>query len=254
MTLVAASTSPAAPAVVRAASLPDSIKVEPLTCSIGARAEQRRPRRRLARQRDCSPRSARCCSSTGAVLPRPGHHAAPSTSPSRAASASWRTIRWPAATRSNPGLVRIYKTPDEPDRPLRERLALPTPPGARSRRSAACCAASNARRSAATRCGPTWRWPTRTCPSDVKTQIAGLRARHSIEASFGAAMPIEKRLALKAQFPDAEHPVVRTHPGDRREGPVRQRLHHPLHQLPHAGERALRPGLRARRGAAAAAT
>ena len=29
---------------------------------------------------------------------------------------------------------------------------------------------------------------------------------------FGAAMPIEKRLALKAQFPDAEHPVVRTHP------------------------------------------
>ena len=29
---------------------------------------------------------------------------------------------------------------------------------------------------------------------------------------FGAAMPIEKRLALQAQFPDAEHPVVRTHP------------------------------------------
>jgi taurine dioxygenase len=25
-------------------------------------------------------------------------------------------------------------------------------------------------------------------------------------------MPIEKRLAIKAQFPDAEHPVVRTHP------------------------------------------
>ena len=49
-------------------------------------------------------------------------------------------------------------------------------------------------------------------PDHVKTQIAGLRARHSIEASFGAAMPIEKRLALKAQFPDAEHPVVRTHP------------------------------------------
>lgn len=49
-------------------------------------------------------------------------------------------------------------------------------------------------------------------PEHIKTQIAGLRARHSIEASFGAAMPIEKRLALKAQFPDAEHPVVRTHP------------------------------------------
>jgi taurine dioxygenase len=48
-------------------------------------------------------------------------------------------------------------------------------------------------------------------PEDIKTKIADLRARHSIEASFGAAMPIEKRLALKAQFPDAEHPVVRTH-------------------------------------------
>ncbi|WP_332852148.1 TauD/TfdA dioxygenase family protein [Duganella sp. S19_KUP01_CR8] len=49
-------------------------------------------------------------------------------------------------------------------------------------------------------------------PDDIKLKIEGLRARHSIEASFGAAMPIEKRHALKAQFPDAEHPVVRTHP------------------------------------------
>lgn len=49
-------------------------------------------------------------------------------------------------------------------------------------------------------------------PEHVKQQISGLRARHSIEATFGAAMPIEQRLKLKAQFPDAEHPVVRTHP------------------------------------------
>jgi taurine dioxygenase len=49
-------------------------------------------------------------------------------------------------------------------------------------------------------------------PEPIKAQISGLRARHSIEATFGAGMPIEKRLALKAQFPDAEHPVVRTHP------------------------------------------
>jgi taurine dioxygenase len=49
-------------------------------------------------------------------------------------------------------------------------------------------------------------------PADVKAKIEGLRARHSIEASFGAAMPIEKRLALKERYPDAEHPVVRTHP------------------------------------------
>jgi taurine dioxygenase len=49
-------------------------------------------------------------------------------------------------------------------------------------------------------------------PEHIKRQIVGLRARHSIEATFGAAMPIEKRFALKAQYPDAEHPVVRTHP------------------------------------------
>jgi taurine dioxygenase len=49
-------------------------------------------------------------------------------------------------------------------------------------------------------------------PDHVKGTIEGLFARHSIEASFGARMETEKRLALKAQFPDAEHPVVRTHP------------------------------------------
>jgi taurine dioxygenase len=49
-------------------------------------------------------------------------------------------------------------------------------------------------------------------PEHVKALIAPLKARHSIEASFGARLPEEKRHALKAQFPDAEHPVVRTHP------------------------------------------
>ena len=46
----------------------------------------------------------------------------------------------------------------------------------------------------------------------IKDQIAGLRASHSIQSTFGAAMPTEQRLALKARYPDAEHPVVRTHP------------------------------------------
>ncbi|MDC0739943.1 TauD/TfdA dioxygenase family protein [Polyangium mundeleinium] len=52
----------------------------------------------------------------------------------------------------------------------------------------------------------------RRLPEPIQQQIAGLRARHSIEATFGAVMPLEKRHALKARFPDAEHPVVRTHP------------------------------------------
>lgn len=49
-------------------------------------------------------------------------------------------------------------------------------------------------------------------PEHVKAIIAPLKARHSIEASFGARMEEEQRHALKARFPDAEHPVVRTHP------------------------------------------
>ena len=111
----------------------------------------------------------------------------------------------------HPGLVRIYKTPDAP----------------------------NDRYENSWHCDATWRekppfgcvlhcvecppvggdtmWANMALayeklPQHIKEQIAPLRARHSIEASFGAAMPIEKRLALHAQFPDAEHPVVRTHP------------------------------------------
>ncbi|WP_035950558.1 TauD/TfdA family dioxygenase [Parafrankia sp. EUN1f] len=49
-------------------------------------------------------------------------------------------------------------------------------------------------------------------PDHVKERIAGLRARHSIEATFGARLPVAERHRLKERYPDAEHPVVRTHP------------------------------------------
>src|SRR5262245_58118819 len=49
-------------------------------------------------------------------------------------------------------------------------------------------------------------------PDAVKTRIQGLRAKHSIEHTFGAAMTPEARAKLAAQYPAAEHPVVRTHP------------------------------------------
>lgn len=49
-------------------------------------------------------------------------------------------------------------------------------------------------------------------PEDVKRQIDGLWANHSFNSSFAAQFPREKRLAMKTQYPDAEHPVVRTHP------------------------------------------
>lgn len=49
-------------------------------------------------------------------------------------------------------------------------------------------------------------------PAEIRTKIAGLRARHSIEATFGAVLPQAERQALAQAYPDAEHPVVRTHP------------------------------------------
>ncbi|MFJ9409446.1 TauD/TfdA dioxygenase family protein [Streptomyces sp. NPDC101393] len=52
----------------------------------------------------------------------------------------------------------------------------------------------------------------RRLPGHIKDRIADLRARHSIESTFGAVMPIEQRHRLKARYPDPEHPVVRTHP------------------------------------------
>ncbi|MDK3023748.1 TauD/TfdA family dioxygenase [Cupriavidus taiwanensis] len=52
----------------------------------------------------------------------------------------------------------------------------------------------------------------RRLPQDIKARIEGLRAKHSIEHTFGANMPPQKRAALAAQFPMVEHPVVRTHP------------------------------------------
>jgi len=111
----------------------------------------------------------------------------------------------------HPGLVRIYKSPDAPndryenswhtDATWREK-----PPFGCVLRCIECPPV-----------GGDTMWANMVeaygrLPEHVKSQIADLRARHSIEASFGAAMPIEKRLALKAQYPDAEHPVVRTHP------------------------------------------
>lgn len=111
----------------------------------------------------------------------------------------------------HPGLVRIYKSPDTPndryenswhtDATWREK-----PPFGCVLRCIECPPV-----------GGDTMWANMVLayerlPEHIKAQIANLRARHSIEATFGAAMPTEKRLALRAQFPDAEHPVVRTHP------------------------------------------
>lgn len=111
----------------------------------------------------------------------------------------------------HPGLVRIYKSPEAPndryenawhaDATWREK-----PPFGAVLRCVECPPV-----------GGDTMWANMVLayeklPEDIKRTIDGLYARHSIEATFGAAMPREKRLALKAQFPDPEHPVVRIHP------------------------------------------
>lgn len=111
----------------------------------------------------------------------------------------------------HPGLVQIYKSPDQPVD--RYENAWHTDATWRAAPPMGCvlrCVETPA-------VGGDTTWANMATayamlPEHVKAQIDGLRARHSIEASFGAAMPIEKRLALKEQFPDPEHPVVRTHP------------------------------------------
>lgn len=110
-----------------------------------------------------------------------------------------------------PGLVQIYKSPDNPperyenawhcDGTWRE-----TPPLGCVLRCIECPPV-----------GGDTMWANMALayeklPQSVQQEIEGLIASHSFSASFGAAMPQERRLDMKARYPDAEHPVVRTHP------------------------------------------
>jgi taurine dioxygenase len=202
--------SPGAPAVVAVDSLKSSIRVEPLTCAIGAElsnvslgAASRDPglvaeiRALLLKYRVLFFRDQDITRAEHVAFAR--HFGALEDHPVVGSDPE------------NPGLVRIYKTPEKPvdryenawhtDATWREK-----PPFGSVLRCVECPPV-----------GGDTMWANMVLaydrlPEPVKAQIAGLRARHSIEASFGAAMPIEKRLALHAQFPDAEHPVVRTHP------------------------------------------
>ena len=49
-------------------------------------------------------------------------------------------------------------------------------------------------------------------PSNIKEQIAELRASHDIMPSFGGQMSDELRRETRLKFPSVEHPIVRTHP------------------------------------------
>jgi taurine dioxygenase len=47
---------------------------------------------------------------------------------------------------------------------------------------------------------------------ELKERIGGAVAVHDFVNSFGLGLPSEKREAMRAKYPPAEHPVVRTHP------------------------------------------
>ena len=199
-----------APAVVRASSLTRSIDVNPLSCSIGA--ELGNVHLGAAAQDDGMLAEIRALLLKHRVIffrdqdiDRADHVAF---------ARKFGELEDHPVVGSHPdhpGLVQIYKTPDSPaefhenswhtDATWRDK-----PPMGCVLRCMECPPV-----------GGDTMWVNMVMaydklPQDIKTKIDTLRARHSIESSFGATMPIEKRLALKARFPDAEHPVVRIHP------------------------------------------
>src|SRR6188768_4374079 len=188
-----------APAVVAASSLKSSIKVEQLTCAIGAELSNvnlgkasRDPglvaeiRALLLKHRVLFFRDQDITRAEHVAFAR--HFGDLEDHPVAGSDPE------------NPGLVRIYKAPDSPndryenawhtDATWREK-----PPLGAVLRCVECPPV-----------GGDTMWTNMVeayarLPEHVKAQIAGLRARHSIEATFGAALPKEKRLALKAMFP-----------------------------------------------------
>jgi taurine dioxygenase len=210
MTLATPETSPAAPAFVRASSLTRSIRVEQLTCAIGAEVQDV--------DLGAASRDAGLLAEIHALLLAHKVLFFRDQDITRAEHVAFarhfgELEDHPVAGSDpeHPGLVRIYKSPEAPND--RYENAWHTDATWREKPPLGCVL----------RCiecppvGGDTMWANMALayeklPAQVKSQIAGLRARHSIEATFGAAMPVERRLALKAQFPDAEHPVVRTHP------------------------------------------
>jgi len=199
-----------APVVVSAAALKTSIQVEPLTCTIGAELRNV--------DLGAASRDADTVAEIRALLLKYKVLFFRDQDFTRAEHVAFARHfgdleDHPVAGSDpdHPGLVRIYKSPDTPND--RYENAFHTDATWREKPPFGCVLRC-------VECPPVGGdtiWVNMVeayarLPEDVKQKIEGLRARHSIEASFGAAMPIEKRLALKAQFPDAEHPVVRTHP------------------------------------------
>ena len=199
-----------APAVVSPAALKASIHVEPLTCTIGAELRNV--------DLGAASRDADTVAEMRALLLKYKVLFLRDQAMTRAEHVAFarhfgELESHPVAGSDpdHPGLVRIYKSPDSPND--RYENAFHTDATWREKPPFGCVL----RCVEAPPVGGDTIWVNMAeayarLPEDIQRRVQGLRARHSIEASFGAAMPTDKRLALHAQFPDAEHPVVRTHP------------------------------------------
>jgi taurine dioxygenase len=209
-TALPASPKPGSPAIVHAGALADSVKFEPLTCTIGAEVTSvnlgvasRDPalvaelRRLLLKYRVLFFRNQDMTRAEHVAFAR--HFGELEDHPVAGSDPE------------HPGLVRIYK--DSTSKEEHYENAWHCDATWRERPPLGCVL----RCIETPQVGGDTIWSNMVeaywrLPEHVKAQIVGLRARHSIEATFGAAMPIEQRLVLKARYPDAEHPVVRTHP------------------------------------------
>ena len=176
------------------------------------RAAQRQPGRRGATTRPCSPRSRTCSCST-----RSSSSATRTISRAEHVEAgrAVRSARGPPGRRQRPGAPGPgpdLQGPRQPGRAVRERVPL--------RRDLARGAADGV--GAALRQGPAvggdtiWvehgRRPTSACPSTSRPRSPGCGPGTASSPRSAPACRSRSASPCRDMFPDAEHPVVRTHP------------------------------------------
>ena len=239
-----------AAAVVHSTALSDSIRVEPLTCAIGAEVSgvhlgiaSRSPERMaqiralLLQHKVLFFRDQDITRAEHVAFAR--HFGELEDHPVAGSDPE------------HPGLVRIYKSPDAPndryenawhtDATWREK-----PPFGCVLRCIECPPVGGdtmwANMALAYERLPEHDQAADRRPARPPQHRGQLRRRDADRQAAGAEGAVSRRRA-----PGGAHA-----PRDRREDPVRQRLHHALHQLPHPEQRARGPGLHAGRRAAAA--
>ena len=211
MTLTEKTTTLAAPAVVSAAAIQTSIRVEPLTCTIGAELSN-------VNLGDAA-RDDELFAEIRALLLEHKVLFLRDQDFTRAEHVAFARRFGDledhpvvGSDPDHPGLVRIYKDPDTRNDCSTRTRGTAMPRGARSRQMGAVLRCVECPQVGGDTIWADMALAYERLPEHIKAQIAGLRARHSIEASFGAAHADRKAPRAEGQYPDAEHPVVRTHP------------------------------------------